>query len=114
MHARINSPPATEATGAQVTATCAAAARATGAQAAPVRVTGPADPVLDLARDREGIALDLNDTVVRRLFAVGLDLQAALGLLGKHPASARIFDAVGELDQAVRDIRDAVFGPCPP
>ena len=32
-------------------------------------------------------------------------LQAALGLLGDHPASAKIRHAVDEMDQAIRDIR---------
>jgi hypothetical protein len=47
--------------------------------------------------------------VVRRLFTAGLDLEAALGLMGDHPASGKICDAVDELDQAIRDIRDTVL-----
>jgi hypothetical protein len=43
--------------------------------------------------------------VVRRLLTAGEDLQAALGLLGDHPASAKIRHAVDEMDQAIRDIR---------
>jgi hypothetical protein len=50
---------------------------------------------------------DLND-VVRRLIAAGLDLQGALGLLGDHPASVKISHAADELDQALKDIRDAI------
>src|SRR6185437_10918615 len=41
--------------------------------------------------------------------AVGLDLRTALALLGDHPASAKICHATDELDQAIRDIRDAVI-----
>jgi hypothetical protein len=69
---------------------------------------GPAKASLDLAEDYEPIAPGLND-VVRRLLSAGLDLQAALRLMGDHPASSKICHAVDELDQAVRDIRDTVF-----
>lgn len=68
----------------------------------------PAKAILDLLEDHERIALGLNDVVVRRLFAAGLDLQAALGLIGDHPASGKICHAVDELDQAIRDIRDTI------
>ena len=71
--------------------------------------TGPAEAIVDLAEDHERIALGLNDAVVRRLFTAGLDLQAALGILGDHPASDKICHAVDEVDQAIRDTRDAVF-----
>jgi hypothetical protein len=47
--------------------------------------------------------------VVRRLLTAGQDLQAALGLMGNHPASGKIRHAVDEMDQAVRDIPDTVF-----
>ena len=71
--------------------------------------TGPAEALLDLVEDRERIALGLNDAVVRRLFTVGLDLQAALGIMGDHPASDKICHAVDEVDQVIWDTRDAVF-----
>jgi len=67
--------------------------------------TGPAEVTLALAEDHERIALGLNDVVVRPLFTLGLDLQAALGLIGDHLASSKICHAVDELDQAIRDIR---------
>jgi hypothetical protein len=68
--------------------------------------SGPAEAILALAEDHERIALGLNDIVVRPLFTAGLDLQAALGLIGDHPASSKIRHAVDELDQAIRDIQD--------
>lgn len=68
--------------------------------------------IMYLAEDHERIAAGLNDVVVRRLFAAGLDLQAALGLMGTHPAAGKICHAVDELDQAIRDIRNTVF-ECP-
>ena len=51
----------------------------------------------------------MNDVVVRRIFAAGLDLQAALGLIGDHRGASKIWHAIDELDQAVRDIRDTIF-----
>ena len=57
----------------------------------------------------------MNDVVVRRIFAAGLDLQAALGLIDDHrPASGhraalKICHATDELDHAIRDIRDILF-----
>ena len=64
------------------------------------------------AEDHDRIAQDLNDVVVRRIFAAGLDLHAALGLIGDHPGARKIYHAIGELDHAIRDIRDTIFnGP---
>jgi hypothetical protein len=73
------------------------------------RATGPAEAVPGQAEDRERIALGLNDIVVRRLRTAGQDLQAALGLMGNHPASGKIRHTVDELDQAIRDIRGTIF-----
>ena len=70
---------------------------------------GQAEAIAGQAEDRERIALGLNDVVVRRLLTAGQDLQAALGLLGDHPASGKIRHAADEMDQAIRDIRVAVF-----
>ena len=80
-----------------------------GSPQAPEGGAAPAKALLNLAEDRERIALGLNDVVVRRLFAAGLDLQAVLGVMGDDPMSGRICHAVNELDQAIRDIRDAIF-----
>jgi len=66
-----------------------------------------------LIEDHDRIAQGLNTVVVRRLFAAGLDLQAALGLLGDHRAAAKICHAISELDQAVVDLRNTVFGRSP-
>lgn len=72
----------------------------------------PADPdetTARLAEDRDRIAADINDKVIRRLFSTGLSLQHALGLMEGHRAADRIRLAITELDQAIRDLRDAVF-----
>lgn len=70
--------------------------------------TAPPETIPGQAENRERIAVDLNDIVIRRLIATGLVLQDALGLLGDHPASGKISHATEELDQAIRDIRDAI------
>src|ERR1700722_17403557 len=67
---------------------------------------GPAEAIPGQAEDRKRIALGLDDVVVRRLLTAGQDLQAALGLMGNHPASCKVRHAVDEMDQAIRDIRD--------
>lgn len=73
---------------------------------------GPAKASLDLVEDHEPIAPGLND-VVGQLFSAGLDLQAALRLMGDHPASSKICHAMDELDQAIRDIRDTILDHLP-
>lgn len=103
-------------------------------QAAPVR--SGARPAVDSCPadgDRDIIVRKMNDVVIRRIFAAGLDLQAALGLLGEdgtdpghgtarghgtlgaHQAAnerravSKIWHASDELDHAIRDIRNILF-----
>jgi hypothetical protein len=69
----------------------------------------PVGSVVSLAEERGPSALVLNDVVVRRLFAAGLDLQAALALTDDHRAAGKIGHAIDGLDQAIREIRDTIF-----
>ena len=62
-----------------------------------------------LVQDRDRIAAGMNDLVVRRLFAAGLALETAVGLMGGHPGAGKIQEAIGELDLAIRDVRNVVF-----
>ena len=64
---------------------------------------------LTTAADRERIARDLHDTVIQRLFATGLSLQAALPLAEDGELRARIGDAVAELDDTIRQVRTTIF-----
>jgi signal transduction histidine kinase len=64
---------------------------------------------LALVDDRERIARDLHDTVIQRLFAVGLSLQGALTRAAGDPAIDRIELAVDEIDVTIRDIRSSIF-----
>ena len=52
---------------------------------------------------------DLHDTVIQRLFAVGLSLQGALIHLTDPGAVERVDTAVDEIDGTIRDIRTAIF-----
>jgi len=68
------------------------------------------EAALLLAQDRDRIAADMTDTVVRRLFTAGLALETALGLMGGgHPGAGKVQEAIGQLDLAIRDVRNAVF-----
>ncbi len=65
-----------------------------------------------LVDDRERIARDLHDTVIQRLFATGLSLQATTRIVRADPDAAvnRIETAVDDLDLTVKHIRTAIFG----
>jgi signal transduction histidine kinase len=63
-----------------------------------------------LSEDRERIAKDLHDGVIQSLFAVGMGLQATAALSGAPEVERRIESAVEELDRAIRDLRNYIFG----
>jgi hypothetical protein len=70
----------------------------------------PAEVTLLLVQDRDRIAGALTDVVIRRMVSAGLALETALGLLDGHRGAAgKVREAVGELDLAIRDIRNVVF-----
>jgi hypothetical protein len=76
---------------------------------------GPASTGLSPHDRHDRMAERMNDVVIRRIFAAGLDLQAALGLIGEHRAdtdhraAGKIGHASDELDHAIRDLRDILF-----
>jgi signal transduction histidine kinase len=84
------------------------AARDLSGQAGGAGADSP-EMTLRLAEDHDRIAAGLNDLVVRRLFAAGLALEAALALIGEHRAAGKIEHAISELDQAIADLRGTVF-----
>jgi signal transduction histidine kinase len=59
--------------------------------------------------DRERIARDLHDTVIQRLFAIGLSLQSTLRLVSDPNVTQRLTTAVDDLDVTVREVRAAIF-----
>ena len=70
---------------------------------------GSMEAIRLLADEHERIARGLNDVVVRRLFSAGLDLQAALNLIGDHRVAGKIEGVLDELDLAIRDLRNTIF-----
>jgi two-component system sensor histidine kinase DevS len=65
--------------------------------------------VSDLERN-EQMARDLHDTVIQRLFAVGMSLQASLGIVSEPVVRDRIARSVDDLDVTIRQIRTVIFG----
>jgi two-component system, NarL family, sensor histidine kinase DevS len=63
---------------------------------------------LVLVEERERIARDLHDTVIQRIFAVGLRLQTAAAM-APDKVRDRIVDVVDDLDITIRELRTAVF-----
>jgi len=64
--------------------------------------------VLRLVSEHERIARDLHDTVIQRLFAVGMSLQG-LRRLAEAVVADRIDEAVDAIDQVIREIRQTIF-----
>jgi signal transduction histidine kinase len=64
---------------------------------------------LAVLEDRERIARDLHDTVIQRLFATGLGLQAVTHMTAKPEVATRIQQGVDDLDATIRDIRGVIF-----
>ncbi len=63
---------------------------------------------LTLVADRERIARDLHDTVIQRLFAVGLELQSVLPM-AQGEVGEVVDAAVEDLDDIIREVRTAIF-----
>jgi PAS domain S-box-containing protein len=71
------------------------------------RARGEAEQ-LHLVSERERIARDLHDTVIQRLFAVGLSLEAT----SRRPTPEvqdRLHQAVSDIDDTIRAIRSSIF-----
>ena len=63
---------------------------------------------LAVLEDRERMARDLHDTIIQRLFATGLGLQALTHLATPEVAD-RIQQAVDDLDATIREVRGVIF-----
>lgn len=62
-----------------------------------------------MALERERIAHDLHDTVIQRLFALGLTLEA-LPPQADADLGAKIFSAVDTIDDIIDDLRSTIYG----
>jgi PAS domain S-box-containing protein len=63
---------------------------------------------LQVTAEHERIGRDLHDTVIQRLFALGMSLQS-IERLASGPVAERIEHAVDGLDEVIRDIRETIF-----
>lgn len=59
--------------------------------------------------DRDRIARDLHDLVIQRLFAAGLSVQSLTRFIKDELATERIRNITGELDEAIRSLRDTIY-----
>lgn len=65
---------------------------------------------LERIEDRERIGRDLHDTVIQRLFATGLGLQALARRVEDRPeVASRLAQAVDDVDATVKEIRSTIF-----
>jgi two-component system, NarL family, sensor histidine kinase DevS len=65
---------------------------------------------LSMAEEHERIGRDLHDTVIQRLFATGMTLQAAVATNPAPATADRLNTAIDEIDATIREIRTAIFG----
>jgi len=65
---------------------------------------------LSLLDERERIGRELHDGVIQSLFSVGMGLQAAAVRSRDPEVEARLEAAVSEIDRAIRDLRNYIFG----
>jgi signal transduction histidine kinase len=68
-----------------------------------------AESVAQRARERERIARDLHETVIQRLFAVTLGVEASLWMEDPDPARQRLREVNEELNQVISAIRTTIF-----
>jgi signal transduction histidine kinase len=64
---------------------------------------------LTLSEERERLARDLHDTVIQRLFGVGLALQTSLHSIVNVEVRDRINNVLDELDATIHEIRTTIF-----
>lgn len=65
-------------------------------------------PLLQTSTDRLRIAFGVNDTVIRHLFSIGLDLHTTRALVS-DPAQVRLDATIEELDVVIRELRSLIF-----
>jgi signal transduction histidine kinase len=65
---------------------------------------------LNLLDERERIGRELHDGVIQSLFSVGMGLQATAARSRDPEVESRVEAAVNEIDRAIRDLRNYIFG----
>ncbi|MDA8380476.1 MAG: GAF domain-containing protein [Actinomycetota bacterium] len=64
---------------------------------------------LTLTEDRGRIARDLHDTVVQRLFALGMALQTIIGVIRNPAVLEQVDRTIDEIDDIIRQVRTTIF-----
>lgn len=66
---------------------------------------------LAVLEERDRIAKELHDGVIQSIYSVGLSLQGSMSLIDRDSdvLRKRMDDAIGELDNVVRDVRSYIF-----
>ena len=66
---------------------------------------------LAVLEERDRISRELHDGVIQSIYSVGLSLQGSISLMerDRDAARSRIDQAIGELDNVVRDVRGYIF-----
>jgi signal transduction histidine kinase len=59
--------------------------------------------------ERDRLARDLHDTVIQRLFAIGLSLQSLAGNPSASGISDRLQGAIADVDNTIRQVRTSIF-----
>jgi signal transduction histidine kinase len=65
---------------------------------------------LEMMDERERIAKELHDGVIQSLFAVGMSLQGLASMSSDPETARRLESAVEDVDHAIRDLRNYIFG----
>jgi signal transduction histidine kinase len=65
---------------------------------------------LQVLEERERIGKELHDGVIQSLFAVGMHLQGLATATGDDNISRNLESAVEDIDDAIRDLRNYIFG----
>ena len=59
--------------------------------------------------ERDRLARDLHDTVIQRLFAIGLSLQSLAGSPSASGISDRLEKTISDVDETIRQVRTSIF-----
>ncbi len=59
--------------------------------------------------ERDRLARDLHDTVIQRLFAIGLSLQGLVASPTAERSSERLTKAISDVDDTIRQVRTSIF-----
>ncbi len=59
--------------------------------------------------ERDRLARDLHDTVIQRLFAIGLSLQSLAGNASASGISDRLKRTISDVDETIRQVRTSIF-----